>query len=186
MTTASSKATAFSLIIRMVLFPVLLWLGSRSDPLGRGRERRPLRPTQHINMCAQFSILKKTENNSSAQSKKAITARRRGVGEAICRQGQLETRPPVQGGGGRWPRLFRCMSGAGPDSDGAGGPSRGEAGQSYRSAGGRQGRFRPVSPATRRLGTAGLERRARHRIAQGAKWYPVPLISNAKTPPPIA
>ena len=69
MTTASSKATAFSLIIRMVLFPVMLLFGGPAD-LG-GREG-PAGLAHYMRTHAQLSISHGTENNSSPQSKKSI------------------------------------------------------------------------------------------------------------------
>ncbi len=50
--TASRKATAFSLIIRMFWFPVLLF-GSPDDQRG---ERGSPGPEHHIHSRAQFSI----------------------------------------------------------------------------------------------------------------------------------
>lgn len=71
MTTASRKATAFSLI-RMVGFPCFVVVGEPGRS-AEGGERRPPRPAHHIHMFAQYSISHETENNSSPQSKKAIT-----------------------------------------------------------------------------------------------------------------
>lgn len=49
----------------------------------------------------------------------------RGAGPRGSRRGHQ-----FRGGGGRWPRLFRCVPGAWPGSDRWGRPSRGRAGQS--------------------------------------------------------
>jgi hypothetical protein len=67
--TASSKATAFSLIMVMVRFPcsVVFRVGP-DDQGGRGS----VRAKHDIETAAQFSILSEIENNSSPQSKNAI------------------------------------------------------------------------------------------------------------------
>ncbi|WP_143704536.1 hypothetical protein [Porphyrobacter sp. TH134] len=70
-TTASSKATAFSLIIRMFRFS-LFCCGWGARTIRGEREGESPGLAHHIQMLAQFSISTKTENNSSSQSKKVI------------------------------------------------------------------------------------------------------------------
>lgn len=168
MTTASRKATAFSLI-RMVGFPCFVVVGEPGRS-AEGGERRPPRPAHHIHMFAQYSISHETENNSSPQSKKAIT---RAAGMACVAAGS-EASSSRRGhqfrGGRRWPRLFRCMPARGAGSDRSGEPARGGelASPSSRQAGNRT--VRPVSPAMRPCGSAQSWRggSAPHRLI--VKW----------------
>ena len=132
MATASSKATTFSLIMFMVRVSLFCCcLGVRAIGGSWGED------------CPDRSIIYKASRNfQSPKRLKIIHHRNRkrqspGVGAACCgpirgmsglRRGHLLR------GGGRWPRLVRCMSGAAPDGDRAGGPSRGgSAGRSCRS-----------------------------------------------------
>ena len=72
MATASSKAITFSLIMFMVRVSLFCCcLGVRA--IGGGEGRGLPGPKHHIQSFAQYSIAHKTENNSSPQSKKAIT-----------------------------------------------------------------------------------------------------------------
>lgn len=160
MTTASRKATAFSLI-RMVGFPCFVVVGEPGRS-AEGGERRPPRPAHHIHMFAQYSISHETENNSSPQSKKAITrAAGMAFGAAGSEAGQLETRPPVQGGGGGGRVSFAACRRVARAVTGEEGQRGGRAGQSFQSAGGQPDRSACVAGNASLRICAELERRLR-------------------------
>lgn len=146
-TTASRKATAFSLIMRMVLVPCFVVVGSPGNP--RGGERGLPGPEQHIFRCTQFSITVSIENNSSAQSKKAMIG---GIAAGCgSRRGRLFR-------GGRLAaaslslRAWRKRRAMTVHDDLARG---GRARRSCRPAGGQWGRIRPRLPGNASLRTEG-------------------------------
>ena len=189
MATASSKAITFSLIMFMVRVSLFCCcLGVRAIGGERGED------------CPDRSIIYKASRNIQSPIRLKIIHHRnrkrqspgRWRGEAAgcgaiwgmsgLRRGHLLR------GGGRWPRLVRCMSGAGPDGDRAGGPSRGGALAAPAGQAGRQ-RVRVRMPHPGDGSTwknAGLERGARQRIARSAKWCCAGPNSNAKTPRLVA
>ena len=179
-TTASSKAAAFSLNIRMVQVSLFCCgLGTRTAVQGGGEEEPP-GSEEHIESYAQFSITNETENNSSPQSKNAIAGGSVGVGaRRSVRRGHL-----FRGGGGVWrPRLFRCLPGIVAGRRQAGGPGEGESRPLHclprrRAAGLESLRCRAMRPCgTRRVGEE-----AQRRIAQERRWCSIGSNSNAKTP----
>lgn len=180
MTTASRKATAFSLI-RMVGFPCFVVVGEPGRS-AEGGERRPPRPAHHIHMFAQYSISHETENNSSPQSKKAIT-RAAGIAfvAAGSEAGSSRRGHQFRGGGGGGRVSFAACRRVARAVTGQEGQRGGElASPSSRQAGNRT--VRPVSPAMRPCGSAQSWRggSAPHRLM--AKWWCAASNSNAKTP----
>ena len=146
-----------------------VWGGPDDHGGGRGSARAK----HHVESNAQYSVLHKTENNSSPQSKKAINGCPAGARRAPDMGAQLETRPPVQGGecGGRVSfAACRALGAAVTDQEGLAG---GELASPIRSAGGQRDRVRSVSPGDASLRiSAGLERR--------------PLAASLETPSGIA
>ena len=106
-------------------------------------------PEQHIFSCAQFSISVSIENNSSAQSKKAMFG---GIAAGCgSRRGRL-----FRGGevGGRV--SFAAGLAQAPGNDGSRRPGEGgRARRSCRPAGGQWGRIRPRLPGNASLRTDG-------------------------------
>lgn len=184
MTTASSMAIAFSLIMRMVRFPVLLWFGLARHGEGERGEGSPPGHAHHMDWRAQLSIAALHKNISTPQAKIAIGASCAGPAKGMERP--LETRPPMIGG--RMVAASRVLL-ARPVVAGhpAGWRPRGETAV-------RTGSCRVTDPpcsawcchAMAPHGGCRVEREGpgAHRV--GAIWCSMPSNANAKTPRLVA
>ena len=177
---------AFSLI-RMVLFPVMLWFGG---PAGfRGERGQPgLRTICELPRNFQSLIRLKIihHRNRKRQSPGRWRGEAAGCG-AIWGDERLETRPPVKGGRAvAASRSLHVRRWAGRRQGGRakqGGALAAPAGQ----AGRQRVRVRMPHPGDGSTWkNAGLERGARQRIARSAKWCCAGPNSNAKTPRLVA